>query len=111
MASQHFTPDDDQWEPPMELMELLTQKRLRQRDRVELVIAFYAADHGGNSPTYDKIGEVLSTSKGNAYKFAMELTQSNERRAVKRNGQFWLINSQYTHPVIKQQFAGVLRPS
>jgi hypothetical protein len=32
----------------------LPQKKLRQRDRVELVIAFYAADHGGNSPTYEK---------------------------------------------------------
>lgn len=111
MADRAFAPDYDQWEPPDQLLELMANKHLRQRDRVELIIAFYAADHGGNSPTYEKIGEILGASKGNAYKFAMELTQPWECRAVKRNGQFWLINSRYTHPVIKSEFSAVLRPS
>lgn len=103
-----FMPDYDQWEPPTELLEMIAQKKLRQRDRVELVIAFYAADHGGNSPTYEKIGEILGIPRGNAYKFAMELTMAHQRRAVKRNGQFWLINSEYTHPVIKGKMSQVL---
>lgn len=106
-----FVPDYDQWEPPDELLDLIAQKKLRQRDRVELIIAFYAASHGGNSPTYDKIGEILGTSKGNAHKYAMELTQPWECRAMKKNGQFWLINSEYTHPVIQSKFSGVLRSS
>jgi hypothetical protein len=101
-------PDYDQWEPPSELLEMIAAKKLRQRDRVELIIAFYAVDHGGNSPTYEKIGEVLRTSRGNAYKFAMELTMPWECRATKKNGQFWLLNSQYTHPSIRSRFSEVL---
>lgn len=103
-----FVPDYDTWEPPSELLDLLTQKHLRQRDRVELIVAFYAADHGGNSPTYEKIGEVMDIDRGNAYKYAMQLCQPWECRAVKKNGQFWLVDSEYSHPVIRSKFKDVL---
>lgn len=103
-----FVADYDVWEPPSELLDLLTQGSLRQRDRVELVVAFYAAEHGGNSPTYEKIGEIMDIDRGNAYKYAMQLCSPWECRAIKKNGQFWLINSEYTHPVIQSKFKDVL---
>ena len=111
MPRRSFTPDYDQWEPPDDLLDMLSDKKLRQRDRVEMIIAFYAADHGGNSPTFDEIGAILGISKGNAYKYAMELTQDSERRAKRKNGTFWLVNSEYTHPVIKSRFPAVLHKS
>jgi hypothetical protein len=106
-----FEPDYDEWEPPAELLEMIADKKLLQRDRVELIIAFYASAHGGNSPTYEKIGEIMGASRGNVYRFAMELTQPPRARAVKRNGQFWLLDSEYTHPKIKSEFSQVLRAS
>lgn len=106
-----FEPDYDIWEPPDELLDLLADKRLKQRDRVELVIAFYAADHGGNSPSFQHIADIMGISKGNAYKYAKELTQDPFKRAVHRNGEFWLTNSTYTHPVIKSRFMRLLRSS
>src|SRR5258706_6326796 len=107
--------NDDLWEPPAELIEFLDKKKhpkFRQRDRVELIVAFYSLAHGGNAPTYEKIGEVLKISRSNAHRFAMELTMESERRAVKRNGKFWLINSQYSHPVIRERrFSAVVQES
>lgn len=99
------TPESDHWEPPPELLDLIDKKKnkkMRQRDRVELVIAFYAAEHGGNTPTYEKIGQVMGIPRANAHRFAMELTQPWERRAIKTNGKFWLVNSVYSHPIIRE---------
>jgi len=106
-----FEPDYDDWEPPDELSDLLSQKQLYQRDRVELVIAFYAAEHGGNTPTYEKIADIMHIPRSNAYKFAMQLCSPWEKRAVKKNGKFWLIDSEYSHPVIKSKFKEVLHSS
>ena len=100
-----FDPDYDPWEPPSELLDMLHNKKLLQRDRVELVVAFYAESHGGNSPTYEKIGEIMCIPRPNAYRFAMELTMGDHPRAIKRNGKFWLLNSQYSHPLIKERFS------
>jgi hypothetical protein len=111
MPRRAFEPDYDEWEPSSELLEMIEDKKLLQRDRVELIVAFYASSHGGNSPTYEKVGEILGISRGNVYKYAMELTQPPHPRAVKRNGQFWLLNSEYTHPKIKSKFPRVLRAS
>jgi len=109
--NRKFEPDLDQWDAPEELLELIADKKLRQRDRVELVIAFYAADHGGVSPTYEEIGKIMGISAGNAFNYAMELTRPWECRAVKRNGKFWLVNSQYSHPVIREKrFSEVKQP-
>jgi len=107
-----FQPDLDEWIPPDELIELIANKDLLQRDRVELIIAFYAADHGGNTPTYEKIGKIMGISTGNAFNYAMQLTRPWECRAVKKNGEFFLVNSQYSHPVIREsRFSEVIHTS
>jgi hypothetical protein len=99
----------DEWTPPPDLLDLLKDTSIRQRDRVELIIAYYAADHGGNSPPFQIIADVMGISKGNAYRYALELAQPWRGRAVRRDGQFWLVESQYTHPVIKRRFKRVLK--
>jgi hypothetical protein len=107
----HIAIPEDGWEPPDELLGRIDKKnKLLQRDRVELVIAFYALDHGGNSPTYEEIGAVLNIPRANAHRFAMELTRPWERRAIKRDGKIWLVQSDYSHPVLKEpRFAKVMR--
>lgn len=104
------TIDIDIWEPPPELLDLIDKKkhRMYQRDRIELIVAFYASEHGGNSPTFECMGKILKCGRSNAFLYAMELTRDDQRRAVRRNGKFWLVNSQYTHPVIKEKFPTVI---
>jgi hypothetical protein len=107
--------DREKWVPPEELLILIKKdkkekkKTMYQRDRVELIVAFYAADHGGNSPTFDEIADVMKISRSNAHKYALELTLPTENRAVRRNGQYWLVSSVYTHPLIKERFPHILR--
>lgn len=101
--------ENEPWDPPEELLEIIADRKLHQRDRVELVIAFYAADHGGTPPTYDEIAAVIGIHRQNAYRFAMELLQTPHPRAVRRNGKFWLIDSRYSHPIIKKRFSALLQ--
>lgn len=101
----------DDWEPSDELLDAIDKKKhkgLRQRDRAELVVAAYASAHGGNSPTFEELGEIMGCGRGNAYRFAMELTMDSQRRAVHKGGKFWLVNSKYTHPLVRQLYPEAL---
>jgi hypothetical protein len=109
------------WNPPDELIGLLQDRRLKQYDRVELIVAFYAGDHGGCSPSWQEIADVLTlaprkqrkghksaakVSKGNAYIYGMQLVGRGRARSL--DGKFWLTHSQYSHPVIRAKFTHIM---
>jgi hypothetical protein len=102
-----YSPEDKPWEPPDELLQLLKDTSIRQHTRVELIVAFYAYDHGGNAPPFQLIADIMDISKGNAYRYAMTLAARGS--AISRHGDFWLVDSKYTHPLVKKRFKRILR--
>lgn len=93
------------------MLELMADPALAQADRLELVVAYYAADNGGNSPSFEIIAEWMGIAKKTAHHVAMIMAAHG--RAVSRRGKFWLTASQYTHPFIKEnpELAKQLRPA
>jgi hypothetical protein len=92
-----FVPNYDHWEPPAALLELLPSLPL-VRDRVEAVIAFYCADHGGQGPFAREIAEVLHIAKQNVERRMNELIA--EGRARRHNGKYMLCAAHYQHPAL-----------
>jgi len=99
MTALPFQPQYDRWEPPDDLLNLLSDNRLRTRDKVELVYAFYSKAHNGQGPYASEIAEVLSISK-RTIEIAM-VALIAENRAVKINGKFALRKATYTHEAIR----------
>jgi hypothetical protein len=95
-----FKPDYDTWEPPSDLLDLLADKALQTRDKVELVFSFYARDHKGQGPWAREIACVLSIAKQNVERRMTELIA--EGRAKKINGKFVLTEGKYSHPAIRK---------
>lgn len=93
-----FNPDYDKWTPPEELFIVLNEGGLYSRDKVEIVYAFYAHDHGGQGPYAREIAEVLGVSKKLVELKMKELIERG--RAEKINGKFSLVKSDYSHPSI-----------
>lgn len=98
-----FQPILDKWEPPDELFERLADKRLRTRDKVELVYSYFAADHHGQGPYASEIAEVLGIAKQNVEQQMVKLVA--EGRATKRHGRFYLSPARWTHPIVSK-FSG-----
>lgn len=90
--------DLDKWTPSETLLEALNQPGLYARDKVEMVYAFYAHDHGGHGPYASEIAEVLEVSKQYIEAKMTELIAYG--RAKRIHGKFTLIKSDYTHPSI-----------
>ena len=92
-----FVPNYDRWQPPAALVDLLPSLP-HTRDRVEAVIAFYAADHGGQGPYAREIAAVLHIAKQNVERRMGELIA--EGRACRHNGKYMLNAARYHHPAI-----------
>jgi|SRR5579859_743948 len=92
-----FVPNYDHWQPPAALLDLLPALPLT-RDRVEAVIAFYAAEHGGQGPYAREIAEVLNIAKQNVEQRMTELIA--EGRARRHNGKYMLNAADYHHPAL-----------
>lgn len=100
-----FEPDLDRWTPPEQLLELLTDKSLRTRDKVELVCGYYAWKHHGQHPYASEIKDILGISKTRVEQ-AMEQLVSHGR-AVRIHGKFALRNGRYTNPVVSRLLAEI----
>src|SRR5258708_39420499 len=87
-----FIPNYDHWQPPAALLDLLPSL-LHTRDRVEAVIAFYAAEHGGQMPYAREIADVLHIAKQNVEQRMTELIA--EGRARRLNGKYMLCAAHY----------------
>ncbi len=90
------------WFPPRPFIQEMLKEHLTQRDRVELIIASYAAEHGGNAPSWYVVAYVLKVSYVAAVLYATQLTTGEYPRAVKKGSEFWLIESEYSHPLIRK---------
>jgi len=95
------------WEPPQTLQDLLTDSSLKVRDKVELVIAFYSQDHGGNAPSMKEIGDVLGIARQNVERRVLELVAQG--RAERLDGKLILRRSSYSHPALPPDPAEPLR--
>ncbi len=97
-ARNPFVPNYDRWQPPAALVDLLPSLP-HTRDRVEAVIAYYAADHGGQGPFAREIAAVLHIAKQNVERRMSELIA--EGRASRHNGKYMLNAAHYDHPALK----------
>ena len=79
------------WSPPDDVRQLLRDLALKMRDRIELVIFAYRADHGGNSPTMSEIARVLDIPRANVQRGIDELILTE--RAERIDGKLVLATS------------------
>jgi hypothetical protein len=86
------------WEPPAALKNLLLEAALKSRDKVELVIAYYSLDHGGNAPSMKETADVLGIARQNVERRILELIA--EGRAERLDGKLILRKSSYSHPAL-----------
>ena len=68
------------WEPPQALQDILQGSSLKVRDKVELVIAYYSQDHGGNAPSMKEIGDVLGISESRVCQIHTQLLKFLRRK-------------------------------
>lgn len=95
------------WMPPRNVVQLLLDPKLLQRDRVEIVICAYSASVPGHSPSWDEIGRVLGIAHVNARLYGRQLLDLG--RAEMRNGKFCLKPAAYSHPIIRARFPDIFR--
>src|SRR5579862_1401054 len=85
------------WEIPPTLNELIHDPALRVRDKVELAIAFYSRDHGGNAPSLAETARILGIAKQNVEKRLLEL--ANQGRVERVDGKLVLKKTEQSHPL------------
>jgi hypothetical protein len=84
--------------PPEDVMKQLTGPELRTQDRVELVIACYCRDHGGNAPSMAEIAKVLHIKKAAVEHSILQLIATG--RAERIDGKLSLIGAEYRHSLV-----------
>jgi hypothetical protein len=85
------------WMPPRDVVNMLLDPSLKQRDRVEIVIVAFSVSHPGHTPSWDEIARILGITKRVVYEYGKQL--KDEGRAEIRDGKFCLHPSNYEHPV------------
>lgn len=69
---------------------------MRRCDQTEIFVAQYASSHGGNFPKIEEIATALGSSRGNAFKWIVELVASE--RLIDRDGHYWIADGTYQPP-------------
>jgi hypothetical protein len=95
----------ERWQLSQAAREWLADEGMRHADRVELLIALFADEHGGNAPTYQVLAEAMSDAlaprvfnRGTIYIYVMGLIA--EGRAELKRGALFLRESRYSHPLL-----------
>lgn len=89
------------WLPNKDVLYALLDARLRQIDRVAIIIAAYSADHGGATPPWVVVGDILGVEKSTAYGYGMRLASERVRRGQFKHSVFYLTESTYSHPLLE----------
>lgn len=100
-----FEADYDDWTPPEQLLVAIQDKKLKTRDKAELVIGTYAIMHRGIHPSAAQVAKVLGKSKRRAQDVMEELLITGH--AEKIHGKFVLKQGVYQNPLVAQ-FLSVL---
>lgn len=77
------------WKPKKEIQKQLADPTMCGLDKVRLVIQIYAQDHGGNTPTYRTIAQVLDDGPGNIHRYISVMVEQGRVRRKDRH--YWLV--------------------
>ena len=88
------------WLPDRLILLALSNARLKQIERVAIVVVAYAKDHGGASPPWTVVGDVLGINKSTARDYGIRLAANREHIGEFRHASFYLRNAVYEHPLL-----------
>lgn len=88
------------WLPPKVVLERLLDPHLKQRDRIEILIAQYAYAHGGNSPSAYELSDLMGISHRGVLFYIDALRSADPARAYRRHGRLFLTGTSYHHPLL-----------
>lgn len=95
---KRFSPRYDRWTPADQVMDAINKCTL-VRDKVEVLFAHFANDHGGQGASAYEIARILRIARQNIQRRMDDLI--DEGRAIRRHGKFYLILHSKTHPSVR----------